>query len=676
MKQYLTAFALLIGAYTQAQMLGIYQFTGAGACPNQNEAVTAQPSNAQLVNFSALNVVCNSATDVYNFQGWNTAAAIDLSEYIEFSIFPDPCYRATLDSLIFSFRNSPAGGTPDWHLRSSEDNFMTDLATGTSTTTLDSDTIVFPGNFATVNDVTFRFYLTNMGNTAATWRVDDVQLFGSINFFGTTDFYLDADADGFGTGPIVAMCDNPGGYATVAGDCDDNNPLINPATVWYADVDNDGFGDMLTFETACTPSLTNATMIGQDCDDANPAISTSAIGGTYTITDATPCVNQTFSNTLTGFNGTIDWSLSNDGGMTWTSLGSNQAVFTTSVPNPGTPALVAAIVSYPGCPNDTSNVITVQVLPMLTWYADGDGDGFGDNANTLSDCEQPLGYVSDNTDCDDSDANINPNTLWFADVDGDGFGDPNVTETACVSTLQGATLDNSDCNDADQLINPNTVWHPDNDADGFGDPNLSEIGCVPSFFVPVLDGTDCDDTRDYVYPGATEVCDEFDNNCNGTTDEGFTKTTYYIDFDHDGFGDGSAGQFCSDPGIDYSITGGDCDDVDPLIYPGAMDAMGDLIDQNCDGVDGNLGLEEVALKTLPIFPNPGTDKFFLSTENLKSGVNLLVITDLQGKVIFAEELNIDQSDFIEIDAKAFEKGVYQLSVSNNQQVLRASWVKL
>jgi len=43
-----------------------------------------------------------------------------------------------------------------------------------------------------------------------------------------------------------------------------------------------------------------------------------------------------------------------------------------------------------------------------TWHHDGDGDGFGDPAQTMSTCIQPSGYVADATDCDDTRAGVNP----------------------------------------------------------------------------------------------------------------------------------------------------------------------------------------------------------------------------------------------------------------------------
>ena len=82
----------------------------------------------------------------------------------------------------------------------------------------------------------------------------------------------------------------------------------------------------------------------------------------------------------------------------------------------------------------------------------------------------------------------------------------------------------------------------DNDADGFAV------------------GADCNDNNAAVFPGAAEVCDLIDNNCDGVTDEGF-----------DADGDG------------VSSCNGDCDDNNPTVFPGAAEVCGDGIDNNCDG---------------------------------------------------------------------------------------------
>ena len=86
---------------------------------------------------------------------------------------------------------------------------------------------------------------------------------------------------------------------------------------------------------------------------------------------------------------------------------------------------------------------------------------------------------------------------------------------------------------------------------------------------------------DVVYPGAIEICDGLDNNCNGEVDEGVTRT-WYADIDDDSYGDpGSTIEACANPG-GYVPTGNDCDDSDPDTYPGAIESH-DGLDNDCDG---------------------------------------------------------------------------------------------
>ena len=86
-------------------------------------------------------------------------------------------------------------------------------------------------------------------------------------------------------------------------------------------------------------------------------------------------------------------------------------------------------------------------------------------------------------------------------------------------------------------------------------------------------GDDCDDGNGSIYPGATEVCDDLDNDCDGQVDEGDVCD-------------------CTDAdGVGWCVEDGDCDDTIPNVYPGHTDTRGrwkkDGLDNDCNGiVDG------------------------------------------------------------------------------------------
>jgi hypothetical protein len=97
---------------------------------------------------------------------------------------------------------------------------------------------------------------------------------------------------------------------------------------------------------------------------------------------------------------------------------------------------------------------------------------------------------------------------------------------------------------------------------------------------------DCNDADASINPSAVELCNGIDENCDGSIDEGTTVDGYY-DADGDGVGSGDLMTVCSD--VPVASKGGDCNDADGTIYPGAMDSCEDGIDQDCSGSDAVCG---------------------------------------------------------------------------------------
>ncbi len=167
-----------------------------------------------------------------------------------------------------------------------------------------------------------------------------------------------------------------------------------------------------------------------------------------------------------------------------------------------------------------------------------------------------------------------------------GFGRPNGVDFGGLSRYQIAEILMLPDTDGDGLIDSDDCAPEDPtygdapcDADEDGFCNADIIGQVQGAFCPndcsegLCAPGDCGDNSADVHPGAEELCNGIDDNCNASIDEGFVNT------DGDDLAD------CVDPDDDDdgSEDGDDCQPLNSAVHPGAEENCKDGIDNDCDG---------------------------------------------------------------------------------------------
>jgi hypothetical protein len=491
-------------------------------------------------------------------------------------------------------------------------------------------------------------------------------------------YYADGDGDGFGdASDAVLACQTPDGYTADNTDCSDADATIYPGadefcddvdsdcdgqtqndpvdgTVYYADVDLDGYGDDGTGVAACAGN-DGEVVLGGDCDDTSAATNPAAVEACDGIDN--DCAGGADDGlTFSDWYADADVDGYGDATAALSACAQPDGYVSDASDCDDTDAL-----SYPAATevcdledNDCDGTVDDGAVDERTYYDDGDSDGYGTPSVTVSACGLPSGYAETGDDCDDANSRINPGrdetcngldddcstvvdddpidgTRYYADGDGDTYGDASTTQLSC-DPVAGWVSDASDCDDGRAEDNPAaaevcdgrdnncdltvdeatavdaSVWYNDGDSDGYGDPLTTSSACsAPSGYV-ANDG-DCDDASALVEPGAAEQCNGTDDDCDGATDEAGSlgETVWYLDGDLDGYGVSTASITACDVPSGYASGTDDCDDTDGTVNPGAAEAD-DLVDDDCDGwVDEDfVAVGDVIVSEVTRLPRFGT----------------------------------------------------------------------
>ena len=261
--------------------------------------------------------------------------------------------------------------------------------------------------------------------------------------------------------PVTATISPVSNNTTTASACDTYTWSVNGTTYNTSGTYTSVTGcHMETLVLTITPS-TNNTTTASACDTYTWSVNGTTYATSGTYTSVTGCHTETLVLTITPSTSNSTTTSACDS-YTWSV---NGATYTTSgtytsVTGCHTETLVLTITP------STNNTTTASACDSYTWSVNGTTYTTSGSYTSVTGCHTETLVLT-----------VNTSNIYFVDADGDGFGST-TTANFCAMPSSGYSLNNTDCNDGMATI----------------------------------------------YPGATELCNSVDDNCNGVIDEGCPST--------------------------------------------------------------------------------------------------------------------------------------------------------
>ncbi len=342
----------------------------------------------------------------------------------------------------------------------------------------------------------------------------------------------------------IEVCDGVDNDCDTLTDDDDDDVDKTTRRDFYPDDDGDGFGDdSAAVEVACTQPADHVED-NRDCNDADAAVNpdaTEVCDGSDTDEDCNGVADDDDSGvdgtTLSefwldgdkdGYGAGTSTLLCDDpstAGAAWVEV-DGDCDDASSGANPGATEICDPRDTDEDC-DGAADDDDDDTSGWQTWYADADGDGYGDADTTSAACDASSGWVSNAEDCDDSDTSVSPDATetWYdgIDQDCDALSDYDADQDGYAYDAYGGT----DCDDTNADISPaaTETWYDgtDQDCDAASDWDADADGHDSQTY----GGDDCDDHDASVNPSALEADADKDNDCDGDIEAMPTASATY-----------------------------------------------------------------------------------------------------------------------------------------------------